>query len=139
MSVSLRSENKSSRDFSHRNSEPRRTAGSGAVIVARAITHPAKLIKRLYIRKKYVSRERPSEPPVARPRTNSHRNGTTHPSHPSQPTPIVQLPRLGGRNRRRPLRAPRRDQARSKRSRFMTLSHAATKSRTNACCESSHA
>ncbi len=32
-----------------------------------------------------------------------------------------------------------RDQARSKRSRFMTLSHAATKSRTNACCESSHA
>ena len=35
--------------------------------------------------------------------------------------------------------APRRDQARSKRSRFITLSHAATKSRTNACCESSQA
>jgi hypothetical protein len=33
----------------------------------------------------------------------------------------------------------RRAQARSKRSRFMTLSHAATKSLTNASCESSHA
>jgi hypothetical protein len=31
------------------------------------------------------------------------------------------------------------DQARSKRSRFMTLSHAATKSRTNFSFESSHA
>jgi len=31
------------------------------------------------------------------------------------------------------------DHARSKRSRFMTLSHAATKSRTNVSCESSHA
>ena len=35
--------------------------------------------------------------------------------------------------------APSPAQARSNRSRFMTLSHAATKSRTKACCESSQA
>ncbi len=47
----------------------------------------------------------------------------------------------GDPQRRPPPRFRRRspDQARSKRSRFMTLSHAATKSRTNVCCESSHA
>ena len=38
-----------------------------------------------------------------------------------------------------PIRAPRGDQARSKRSRFITLPHVATKSRTNARCASSHA
>ena len=46
-------------------------------------------------------------------------------------------PRSGGvRIGRRGL-SPRRVQARSNRSRFMTLSHAATKSRTNFCCASS--
>ena len=47
----------------------------------------------------------------------------------------VSSPRM---RRRQPIRAQSSNQATSKRSRFITLFHAATKSRTNVSCPSSH-
>ena len=69
--------------------------------------------------------------PGADCRTSSHRvgNGTAS-THPGDPGARSRLRVLG------PGRPVLQDQARSKRSRFITLFQAATKSRTNACCES---
>ena len=118
---------------------------SGALRVGEAFSCPSARVG-VVTRPPWMGTTIPGPPATARPEaTDQGKHKAAH----HKPKPVARVRVLiplrtattsaWRTQRRRPLRAPRRDQARSKRSTFITLSHAAAKSRTNACCESSHA